>query len=237
MAPALLRFVKNHPVAVALILTAFVAVLSRFVPDAYSASAVGLAFLGATYALGIAGRSDGEVRAAGLSLGGVFESQPLDAVRMSRDFARALAFALGAALVIFPPFIFAFVFWWHPTNAFHFRQPASWNDELFGQALVIALPEEAFYRGYLMRALDAKPSRRIRVLGVPVGWSLVLSSALFAIGHLATEPNAARLAVFFPALVFGWLRLRTGGIGAGVLFHVLCNVFASMLGRGYGLWH
>jgi len=67
--------------------------------------------------------------------------------------------------------------------------------------------------------------------------SVVWTSALFALGHLATEPNPARLAVFFPALVFAWLRLKTGGIGAGVLFHVLCNVFASELGRGYGLWH
>ena len=233
----MLRFLKEHPAAVALILTAVVAVLSRFVPDSYSASVVGLAFLGATYALAIAGRSDAEVRASALSLGGVFESQPLNAERMLRDSARALAFALAAAMLIFPAFVWGFVFWWHPTHAFHFQQPASWNDELFGQALVIALPEEAFYRGYLMHAFDAKSTRRVRLLGVPVGSSLLWTSSLFALGHLATEPNPARLAVFFPALAFGWLRLKTGGIGAAVLFHVFCNVFASTLGRGYGLWH
>jgi hypothetical protein len=191
----------------------------------------------ATYALGIAGQSDAEVRAAGLSLGGVFESGPMNARRMAHDFARALSFALGATIVIFPVFIYGFVYWWHPTQAFHFRQPESWNDELLGQALVIALPEEAFYRGYLMHAFDEKSTRRVRVFGIRVGSSLIWTSALFAIGHLATEPNPTSLAVFFPALVFGWLRLRTGGIGAGVLFHVFCNVFASMLGRGYGLWH
>ena len=113
----------------------------------------------------------------------------------------------------------------------------SWSDELFGQALVVALPEEAFYRGYLLTTLKRQDRHHVRVFGVPVGMSLVWSSALFAIGHFVTEPYPARLAVFFPALLFGWLRLRTGGIGSGVLFHVVCNTFASLLGRGYGLWH
>ena len=213
------------------------AVLSRFTPDAYSASLVGLVFLAATYALGIASARDAEVRNRGLALGGLFESQPLSFKRVRHDFLRSLGFALTAALLIFPPFIWAFVYWWHPNQEFHFRPPESWNDEFIGQALVIALPEEAFYRGYLMDAFDRKSTRRVRLLGVDTGASLLWTSALFALGHLATEPNPARLAVFFPALLFGWLRLKTGGIGASVLFHVLCNVFASSLGRGYGLWH
>jgi len=214
-----------------------VAAASRFAPDTYSASLVGLLFLGATYLFGVSGASNAEVRARGLSLGGLFESRRLDPKRMLREFGRAGAIALATAALLFPLFVWGFVIWWHPAQPFHFRQPESWNDELFGQALVIALPEEAFYRGYLMDAFDRKSQRRVRVLGVPVGSSLIWVSALFALGHLATEPNPARLAVFFPALVFGWLRLKTGGIGASVLFHVLCNVFASSLGRGYGLWH
>ena len=43
-------------------------------------------------------------------------------------------------------------------------------------------------------------------------------------------------AVFFPALVFGWLRARTGGIGASMLFHALCNVYSQALGRGFGVY-
>jgi membrane protease YdiL (CAAX protease family) len=50
-----------------------------------------------------------------------------------------------------------------------------------------------------------------------------------------TEPNVQRLAVFFPALLFGWLRARTRGIGAPVLFHALCNILASTLTRGYNM--
>jgi membrane protease YdiL (CAAX protease family) len=53
---------------------------------------------------------------------------------------------------------------------------------------------------------------------------------------VATVPLPTRLAVFFPALLFGWLRARTGGIGASLTFHMLCNVYSQALGRGYGMY-
>jgi membrane protease YdiL (CAAX protease family) len=62
----------------------------------------------------------------------------------------------------------------------------------------------------------------------------VVTSAVFALGHLATELNPNRLAVFFPALLFGWLRSRTRGVGASITLHALCNLFASYLARSYG---
>jgi membrane protease YdiL (CAAX protease family) len=104
-----------------------------------------------------------------------------------------------------------------------------------GQALVIGLPEEAFYRGYLMTALDDAWGTPWTLARAKLGWGWIVSSALFAIGHYLTEPDVQRLAVFFPALVFGWLRARTQGVGAPALFHTLCNVFASTLTRGYAL--
>ena len=44
--------------------------------------------------------------------------------------------------------------------------------------------------------------------------AILVTSVIFALGHVATLPYAARLAVFFPSLLFGLLRARTGGIGA-----------------------
>jgi membrane protease YdiL (CAAX protease family) len=46
-------------------------------------------------------------------------------------------------------------------------------------------------------------------------------------------PNPQRLAVIFPALVFGWMRARTGSIVPGALFHALCNLFADVLHTSY----
>lgn len=231
------RGAPERPWLVTAFVTGVVGVVAYAVPDAWNASVVGLVFLAATYALAVSGASSAQVRAMGLSLGGLLETRPLEAGRLIRDSVRASAYALAAILVLFPLFWFGFVFWWHPTRAFAWSPPLSWSDELFGQALVIALPEEAFYRGYLLTTLARRDRRHLPVFGVGVGMSLVWSSALFAIGHFVTEPDPSRLAVFFPALVFGWLRLRTGGIGASLLFHVACNTFASLLGRGYGLWH
>jgi len=106
-------------------------------------------------------------------------------------------------------------------------------ERVLGQVVLVALPEEAFYRGYLQsRLADAFPMRR-RLFGAPVGVAIVLTSALFAVGHLATIPAAARLAVFFPSLLFGWLRSRTNGIGAGLAYHASCNIFSELLFRGY----
>ena len=68
-----------------------------------------------------------------------------------------------------------------------------------------------------------------RFLGAPIGRGLVVSSLLFALGHVAVVPNPQRLAVFFPALVFGWMRARTGSIVPGAVFHALCNLFADVL--------
>ena len=103
----------------------------------------------------------------------------------------------------------------------------------FSQVVVVALPEELFFRGYLMGELEAAwPSRR-QVLGAPVGRALWASAALFALGHLLVDFNPQRLAVFFPGLVFGWMRSRTGSLAAGAIFHALCNVLSEVLHTGF----
>ena len=105
-----------------------------------------------------------------------------------------------------------------------------------GQLLVIALPEEAFFRGFLQSALDgAWKEKRWRILGADLGPGWLLAAFIFAVGHVLTIPNPARLGVFVPALIFGWLRARTGGIGAGLTFHAMCNLLSSFLAQGYGL--
>ena len=100
--------------------------------------------------------------------------------------------------------------------------------------MLIALPEEAFYRGYLQSTLDVAFPPRLRVFGAQVGPAIVVVSAIFAVGHFATQ-NPGRLAVFFPSLVFGWMREKTGGVGASIAFHAGCNVFSETLMRGYGI--
>lgn len=101
------------------------------------------------------------------------------------------------------------------------------------QLLLVALPEEVFYRGYLQTRLDQLVGRDRRVLGVDVNVaSLLITSALFAVGHYATIPAPARLAVFFPSLLFGWMRRATGGVAAPVVYHAACNILVD-IGAGF----
>src|SRR5262252_4344615 len=219
--------------AVGLAVTLLVAGLSYLAPLDYAATVVGLAFLLATAVLVL--RRDAEtIRHYGLSLGGLLEPTPLDRARLVRSALRACGWAFGLLAVLVVPFTLGFRAYWQVHTGFHFRPPVHWVDEILGQVLVIALPEEAFYRGYLLTALDDAWGTPWRIAGANLGKGFLVSSALFALGHLLTEPEPSRLAVFFPALLFSWLRARTGGIGAPLLFHALCNLLAETITRGYG---
>lgn len=220
--------------AAAALTTAAVTAISYAAPRDYAGTAVGLGFLAATWWL-VLRHDEPVIRAHGLSLGGLLEPAPLSPRRLAADSARALGWALLLCAIVFPAFWYGYRLWWSPRGAFTFRLPAEPLDEIVAQVLVVALPEEAFFRGYLQSALDRAFPPRLRVLGARIGLGLVISAAIFAVGHLLTIRHPARLAVFFPALLFGWLRARTGGIGAAALFHAACNLFSAALARGYGL--
>jgi hypothetical protein len=118
---------------------------------------------------------------------------------------------------------------WQGFAGFRLRLPEGFVVLVLSQILVVAVPEELFFRGYLMSRFEARwPSRR-RLFGAAVGWPLLVSSLLFAFGHFVVDLAPARLAVFFPALVFGWMRNRSGSIAPAAVFHALCNVLSETL--------
>jgi membrane protease YdiL (CAAX protease family) len=124
---------------------------------------------------------------------------------------------------------------WRGWGGGSLRLPPDFGLSALNQLVIVAVPEELFFRGYLMGRLEERwPSTR-RLLGAPVGRALLVSSLLFALGHLLVVPNPQRLAVFFPALVFGWMRARTGSIAAGAAFHALCNLLADVLHTSFFL--
>jgi membrane protease YdiL (CAAX protease family) len=97
------------------------------------------------------------------------------------------------------------------------------------ELFAIALPEEVFHRGYLMSALEERWPPRRRILGAPLGLAAVLASLAFAVGHLVGMAEVARLATFFPALVFSWLWRRSGSLWAPALFHATSNLLMAVL--------
>ncbi len=97
------------------------------------------------------------------------------------------------------------------------------------QLLVVALPEELFYRGWMQTSWRrGAPGRGVTVLGARLGAGFLWTQLLFAAGHLVVL-QPWRLGTFLPGLLFGWLRERTGSVAAPVVVHALSNLFLATL--------
>lgn len=111
---------------------------------------------------------------------------------------------------------------------FHPRLPDRFPEWVVDQLFVVALPEEFFYRGYIQTRLrDAWPEGRT-FLGARLGKAFWVTAVLFALGHLAIF-QVWRLGVFFPALLFGWMREKTGSVVGAALLHACCNLLVLVL--------
>ena len=171
----------------------------------------------------------------------------------TRPVRRGLLVFLAASAIVFPMFAVGFYVYYEAVCGALFRDVAlprqlrslcrryvgglsgarlrfsAGIEQVAGEFLVVALPEEYFFRGYLQTRLEGVwPSQR-RLLGARVGPALLVAAALFGLGHLLVDGDALRLAVFFPGLVFGWMRQATGSIMAGVLFHASSNLVSRVL--------
>ncbi len=175
-----------------------------------------------------------------------------------RPVGKSLAFGLGGPLVVFPLFLVGFVFFYRTVCAPHapqlFRQlvyagecsrflgwPALhhphapldlWKDA-FSQLVVVAIPEGLFFRGYLLDRLEVAFPPTRRLLGGGIGLALVLSAVIFALGHVLVDFDPRRFAVFFPGLLFGWMRSATGSIAAGATAHASANLYIGILHRTF----
>jgi len=116
--------------------------------------------------------------------------------------------------------------------SFHPRLPDRFFEWTIDQTFVVALPEEFFYRGYLQtRLTDAWPGGP-KIFGVRMGKAFWVAQILFALGHLAIF-KVWRLAVFFPAILFGWMRGRTGSVLGSALLHACCNLLVQVLDASF----
>lgn len=82
--------------------------------------------------------------------------------------------------------------------------------------LLVAIPEEAFFRGFLQKELSRYLNSNI--------WGLILSSMIFASAHIFWSPNFLILGfVFLPSLLYGGVYLISGKIESAILTHFLLN--------------
>ncbi|MSQ82181.1 MAG: CPBP family intramembrane metalloprotease [Myxococcales bacterium] len=200
-------------------------------------------------AIGEWSAASGEVGAqvGGLLVAAGFIGVPLAVARWNRRNGDVLAvdpplwpaIALGAitAAVVLPMYALGFDVWHVHVLAKlrvpHWPEIGAVAENMLVQVGAVALPEELFFRGYVLgRLRDQWPAQR-QVLGVPFGLAAVISAALFAAVHLVAVPAPFRLLVFFPGLLFGWVALRSGSAISAAVLHALCNVALSILTKMY----
>jgi membrane protease YdiL (CAAX protease family) len=143
--------------------------------------------------------------------------------------AFAAAFwAFGRALPALPPALAGALAPYGPPGVIALRAPEGLAWRIPVQLLVVALPEELFYRGWMQTSWARGAPEGTTVLGARLGRGFLATQALFALGHLVVL-QPWRLGTFFPALLFGWLRERTGSVAAPVLVHAASNLFLATL--------
>jgi membrane protease YdiL (CAAX protease family) len=144
----------------------------------------------------------------------------------TESFSRSLSTGLVASLLILTPYfiLYSILFGDVSINAADGSWIMKWIKMSLYQIFYIALPEEFFFRGYLQTRLNQLLGRPFTLWGGRFGWGLPVASLIFVLFHLVFAINLWNLGVLFPALIFGWLREKTGSITASTVFHALSNI-------------
>lgn len=142
--------------------------------------------------------------------------------------------------IVFSIFVFAVMI---PANhiyqtlllgkTFAFAIPEDLKNQILIQLVVVAFPEEFFFRGFLLEQFNQVWPKTKKLFGVMVGTGLLINSLLFAISHSFINVQWWHIFIFFPSLGFGWLREKTGSITASILFHAACNLFGYWIALTY----
>jgi len=171
-----------------------------------------------------------------------------------RPLGRSLLWGLGAIVVVLGLFVAGYLFYYSSVcgqggpsllgalgrDCHRFagvtaplRLPKGFGLRAASELVVVALPEEMFYRGYVQTTLETIWPSGLRIGPGTLGWAALVQALLFGFGHFLVDFNPLRLAVALPALLFAYLRSASGGIGASVLFHAAANLVVSLLDATY----
>lgn len=185
-------------------------------------------------------RRRGRARRGWGSLDGLLAAYGRGAALRWPALRREAALVVGLVALTFPAFAVGHHLWRHwmlPPGAslsFHFTLPPELFSLVTTNLLLVALPEELFYRGFVETRLERLWPTSWSLLGIPLGRTVIVVSALFALGHWFGEwGNPARLGPFFPAFLFSLLARRQQSIVGAVVYHGLSNVFSATLLAGY----
>jgi membrane protease YdiL (CAAX protease family) len=143
-----------------------------------------------------------------------------------------IRYFLLTSLVVFPLYVVGFGLytrWGFPLSGGSPLGGVPVPNWLLYNFLAVALFEELFFRGYLQGKFEWIARDRFSGPEAKFWIPITVSSLLFALAHMAVYLDVSRMAVFFPGLLFGWLRARTGSLLAPILSHGTANVVSMLL--------
>ena len=159
-----------------------------------------------------------------------FTQRAYEAYGLTRPGSGGIRFHLVVVLSVFLPYAVGYgvlAHWiWGATA--HWRLPPAFLRAVVDQVLLIAFPEEFFFRGYFQTQLDRVWDKPYTLFGTRWGPGLVLTAAVFAACHVV-HGGPARLIVFFPGLFYGWLQARTSSVLTPTLYHAASNLLMQVL--------
>jgi membrane protease YdiL (CAAX protease family) len=142
-------------------------------------------------------------------------------LRQELKFLLFLAFIiLSIYIIAYTSYFYIFSLSKHKQILISLKFPEFIVTYCIAQIFTIALPEELFYRAFLQSSL-------MRLW--PTTAAIIATNAIFALAHVVGNGDLARLATFFPGLVFSYFVLKNKSIFSAVLFHALCNLVALIL--------
>lgn len=164
-----------------------------------------------------------------------FTERPYEDYGLTWNNAGSLAFHLRVCAVVFGTYSLAHYLYgrfylglqFHPTLG---SDPWDILERVFDQLVIIGLPEEFFFRGYLQTQFNKTFERRHRFLGARWGWGLVLAAVLFGLCHVV-HGDLGRFRTFFFGLFAGWLRERTDSIAVPAAYHGFANLLYDFFQR------
>jgi hypothetical protein len=166
---------------------------------------------------------------------------------------KATKFFLVVIAVIYPLFLIGNHLWqtigftWFTDNVLGWNRPYRPHFPTHGlpnellmqvlyQLICVGYAEEYFYRGYMQtRMNEVFDGRRFRLFGAEFGWALPVTAILFTAGHSLVTLQWWQPFILFPALIFGWMRARSGNILGAALFHAWSNSVMIVLDSLYGV--
>jgi membrane protease YdiL (CAAX protease family) len=119
---------------------------------------------------------------------------------------------------------------WHKT--FAPRLPENPLADLTREFLIVAFPEEMFFRAYVQSRWDLAWGKPWNFFGAAFGPGLPVQAVLFAICHVASG-DWRRAGVFFFALLAGWLRARSGSVLGAAVYHAVANLWVRTLSASF----